>query len=181
MPKLPKLPSLPKEIKNGLNSLRVDPPIGFHFNVSIVDNMKNIGGDFSTAAKTLVDGSFQEVSGISVEMGTFELAEGGENRFTYKLPLGVKYSPLQLKRGLVSSFSALGEWCKEVFTNGLEEPITTKNILVSLLDEQSLPLTSWVFEGAYPTKWSVSNFNAMNSEIVIESMELTYRRFEQVG
>jgi phage tail-like protein len=155
------------------------PPVGFYFEVRILDATEAVGmvaGALGLTAK--VDGSFQEVSGISVEIPTFELAEGGENRFTYKLPQPIKYSPLTLKRGLVSSLSALSEWCQETFELGYNQTIMTKNVLVSLLDEEGMPLMAWAFTGAYPTKWSVSNFNAQGNEIVVETLELTYQRFE---
>lgn len=158
------------------------PPVGFHFEVRILDSYEAVGTSLGMAGITpKVDGSFQEVSGISVEMGFEELYEGGENRFVYKLPKSIKYSNLQLKRGLVSSVSALGEWCKETFEIGFNQPVITKHVLVNLLNEENHPLMGWIFIGAYPVKWSVSNFNAENSSIVIESLELAYRRFEQVN
>lgn len=161
--------------------LRYYPPVGFHFEVYIIDGYDGSGritnrssGDHS------IDASFQEVSGINVEIPTQEFYEGGENRFAYRLPLPMKYSPLQLKRGFVASSSALGEWCKKSFAHGLDQPIEVKNLLVSLLDEVGTPLMSWVFIAAFPTKLNVSSFNAKNNEIVVETMELSYRRFEQV-
>jgi phage tail-like protein len=158
------------------------PPVGFHFDVRILDKYDAIGAATGALGLTAsVDGSFQEVSGISASINGKDHYEGGENRFAYKLPESISYSPLQLKRGLVSSLSALGEWCNETFENGFDQPIETKTVLVNLLDESNLPLMSWVFLGAYPTKWSVSNFNAQNNEIVVESLELTYRRFEIVN
>jgi phage tail-like protein len=158
------------------------PPVGFHFEVRILDSYEGAG--MATGALGLtanVDGSFQEVSGISAEIPTEDFYEGGENRFTYKLPKPIRYTPLQLKRGLVSSLSALNEWCKETFELGFNLPIMTKTVLVTLLNEENSPLMGWVFIGAYPTKWNVSTFNAQGNEIVVESLELTYRRFEQVN
>jgi phage tail-like protein len=158
------------------------PPVSFHFDVRILDSYEAAGmamGGLGLSAD--VDGSFQEVSGISVHMPTEDFYEGGENRFAYKLPKPISYSNLLLKRGLVSSVSSLGEWCKETFELGLDKPIMTKHVMVSLLNEENIPLMGWVFIGAYPTKWSVSNFNAETSALVIESLELSYRRFEQVN
>src|SRR4051794_39688899 len=113
------------------------PPVGFHFDVRILDAYSAasiVGGQMGITPN--VDGSFQEVSGISVSIETEDLREGGENRFVYKIPKGyISYTPLVLKRGLVSATSALGEWCKETFENGFENSILTKDILVSLLNE----------------------------------------------
>jgi len=46
------------------------PPVGFHFKVEVLGLPPN---DF--------DVRFTEVSGLSVELATEEVAEGGENRF----------------------------------------------------------------------------------------------------
>jgi phage tail-like protein len=155
------------------------PPVGFHFDVRILDAAAAIGAVAGMIGVVPnVDGSFQEVSGISVSIETESLEEGGENRFAYKLPTKISYTPLVLKRGYVSSVSALGEWCQEVFENGFEQSIQTKDILVNLLSEDGTPLMSWTFIGAYPTKWSISNFNAQNNEIVVETLEFFYKRFE---
>lgn len=167
---------------SGSGNEKFYPPVGFHFDVRILDAYDAAGiATGALGATKDVDGSFQEVSGISVEIETDPQREGGENRIVYKLPKGISYTPLQLKRGLVSSFSALGEWCKETFEVGFDDVITTKDVFVSLLNEDNFPLMGWVFIGAYPTKWSVSSFNAMNNEIVVESLELTYRRFEIIN
>ena len=44
---------------------------------------------------------------------------------------------------------------------------------------QGDPLAFWSFEQAWPVKWSVSDFNAQDSTIAIETLELTYTRFQQ--
>ena len=67
------------------------PPSGFHFKVEF------IGVD---GMNTDTEQRFQEVSGLSFEVETEPLREGGENRFEYKLPKRIKYPNLILKRGL---------------------------------------------------------------------------------
>ena len=68
------------------------PPCGFYFRVEFV------GIDGMEDDK---EQRFQEVSGLSFEVETEELKEGGENRFVYKLPKRTKYPNLVLKRGLL--------------------------------------------------------------------------------
>jgi phage tail-like protein len=57
-----------------------------------------------------VDSSFQDVSGISSEMSTEDVSEGGENRFIHKLPTAIKQSNLELKRGIAPTSSPLVVW-----------------------------------------------------------------------
>jgi len=136
------------------------PPVGFHFKVEFLG--------FSSDADT----RFTDVSGLSVEMVTEEIAEGGENRFVQKYPTRVKYPELVLKRGLLCD-SGLVEW----INNCLDYQIEPANIDIKLLNEKHLPLITWHVVGAYPTKWSVSDLNASSSNIVVESLQMFYQYF----
>ena len=138
------------------------PPVGFHFKVEVLDLPPNDS-----------DVRFTEVSGLSVEMGTEEVAEGGENRFIQKYPLRAKYPDLVLKRGLLKD-SAVWDWIRQCIEDYNIEP---KNIDVKLLNEEHMPLMTWHLVGAYPTKWSVSDLNSTANAIVVESLQLFYQYF----
>jgi len=142
------------------------PPVSFYFQLTFS----------GVSGKT--EASFKEVSGITMEMGIEEIAEGGVNTFKHRVPTTAKFSNLVLKRGLVAKNSALAKWCLDTLGNGLEETIETKNIIVNLLDENGTPLKSWSFVNAWPVKWAVSDFNSMNNEIAIETLEFAYSYFE---
>ena len=138
------------------------PPVGFHFNVK-----------FTGISTTQNDHQFQSVSGLSVDLETEEIAEGGENRFKHKIPVRTKYPNLVLKRGLLVD-SGIIEWCRNALENLVVEPV---NLTVSLLDELHEPLQTWSVVHAYPIKWSVSDFNAEENKLIIETLELTYNYF----
>ncbi len=55
------------------------------------------------------------------------------------------------------------------------------NVLVTLLDGAKLPLASWLFQQAYPVKWSVSDLDATSNSVVIERMELVYQHMQPIG
>jgi phage tail-like protein len=38
-------------------------------------------------------------------------------------------------------------------------------------------LQTWNFTYAYPVKWSLSGFNATANSVVVESIELAYKKF----
>jgi phage tail-like protein len=137
------------------------PPVGFHFLVKFES--------FSDEADT----RFQEVTGLGVTVNTEEVSEGGENRFTHKLPKRTSYDTLVLKRGIIKN-SKITEWCKEAIENLNFEP---QNILVSLLNEQHTELCSWNIVHAYPVKWSFTGLNAQNNDLLIESIELNYQYY----
>jgi len=140
-----------------------DPAVGFYFLVEFngIDDLKD--GDIR----------FQEVSGLGAELGVEELKEGGENRFAHRLPAPAKYSNLVLKRGLITD-TALLKWFRNAVENFEFNPVSVK---VSLLNDIGKPLLNWNFVGAYPLKWSVSNLNAQKSEVMIDTIELSYQYY----
>jgi phage tail-like protein len=135
------------------------PPAGYHFKVVI----NSLEGEFE----------FQSVSGLSVDLEVEEIAEGGENRFKHKLPVKTKFPNLVLKRGLVVD-SSLIDWCRDAIENFNFSP---KDLTISLLNEEHKALMTWNIVHAYPIKWSIADFNAEESKIVIETIELVYSYF----
>ncbi|HCY41481.1 MAG TPA: glycerol acyltransferase [Prolixibacteraceae bacterium] len=136
------------------------PPLGFHFLVEFA-NQKD-------------EYQFQSVSGLSYNLGTEDITEGGENRFVHKLPLRPKYPNLVLKRGLLID-SELIDWCRSSVEDFSYSPT---DIIIKLLNEEHEPLITWNVIHAYPVKWAVADFNAEESKIVIETLELTYNYFK---
>ncbi len=126
------------------------------------------------------DAGFQEVSGLNSEIETEDVLSGGQNQFKYKLPKTVKFTNLVLKRGMMSTSSALTKWCTDTIGGGFAKPIVPKGIILKLLDENGSPLISWKFVNAYPVKWSVSDFKSQDNNIAIENLEFAYNYFEQM-
>jgi phage tail-like protein len=137
------------------------PPWGFYYRV-----------EFSIS-KDRNDARFQAVSGLSVEYDYESFKEGGENRFEHKLPVRTKYSDLTLKRGMLTDSSVI-KWFLAAFR---DREFKASDVSVTLMNEQGDPLRTWNVVHAIPKKWVVSDFNANESSIVIETMELTYRYF----
>jgi phage tail-like protein len=137
------------------------PPWGFYYKVefSISQNKK--------------DARFQGVSGLSVEYDMDEYKEGGENRFTHKLPVRTRYADLVLKRGMLTDSTVI-EWFLKAFRDREFEP---SDLSVILMNEQGEPLRTWKVVHAFPKKWLVSDFNSNESAVVIETLELSYRYF----
>jgi phage tail-like protein len=138
------------------------PPSAFYFSVVF------------GATLGLTDTSFQEVSGISAELETEPVIEGGENRFVHQLPKGVKHTNLELKRGIASATSPLVIWCRSVMELDFIVPIVTQPISVYLMNENRIPIRAWTFANAYPVKWSVDSFNSTKNEVAIEKIVLNY-------
>jgi phage tail-like protein len=151
------------------------PPPGFHFRVTI------LGAGALAAEMTGVDASFQEVSGIEARWETESVAEGGENRFVHQLPTRAQYADLVLKRGLVYRDSFFVEWVGATIGSALSLPIFTQNLLVTLLNEEGVPLVAWVFVNAWPKRWEVTGLESMRNDVAVESLEFSYNYFERIN
>lgn len=137
------------------------PPWGFYYKVEFgISTDKN-------------DVRFQAVSGLSVEYEMEEYKEGGENRFTHKLPLRTKYADMLLKRGMLTD-SGVIRWFLKAFR---DREFAPADINVILMSEKSEPLRTWKVTRAIPKKWLISDLNANDNALVIETLELSYRYF----
>ena len=142
------------------------PPVGFHFAVS-----------FELFPQTPYDVRFQEVSGLDVEMEMESYTEGGQNRFTWQLPKRSRYSDLVLKRGMFIG-SGIVLWCQDAFENFSFKPV---NVTIALLNEIHVPIQAWYVINAIPKKWTISNFNAEENSVVVESITLSYQYFNVIS
>lgn len=121
-----------------------------------------------------VDIRFQKVSGLSAEVKTQGLVEGGQNLYTHRLPTRVDYNNLILERGMVIG-SLLHLEFNEVLSLFKFRP---SNVMVTLFGDDKAPLAAWLFLKAFPVKWSTSDLDAGDEGLVIDSMELAYSRMQ---
>lgn len=152
------------EEKEPTNDRSIYPPVGFHFEVIF---------DGAAGPNTKIDCRFQEVTGFGVEISTEEIDEGGENRFSHRVPKKTKYNNLVLKRGLMMG-TGLIKWLDNAFNNFSFKPVL---VTVNLLNEKHEAIVSWDFARAYPVKWSTTDLKSTDNSVVIESLELSYQFF----
>lgn len=150
------------------------PLVSFHFRV-----------EFTGVGDNAIDNRFQSVSGLNFELETETRKEGGENRFEHVLPVRTKYPNLVLKRGMIKD-SGLKDWVISSLNalsgqvnsdNNTDPLIQPKNLTVSLLNEKHNNLITWNIVRAWPKKWSISDLNAEQNSIAIESLEFNYQYF----
>lgn len=150
-----------------LETFRAGPPLGFRFGVFFF---------FGGVIPNPLDIRFSKVSGIGSSVETQTLQEGGQNLYSHRLPKAIQYDNLVLERGLAVGSLLVAEFNA---TMSLFK-FNPSNVLVSLLDESALPISSWLFMTAYPVKWSISALDAESNQVVIESMELSYQRMQSI-
>ena len=143
----------------------MDPIVGMRFAVVFL-----AGG----ALPNPLDIRFQKVSGLEVEIETQALAEGGNNTGTLALPKGIKHGNLKLERGMVVGSPLNVEFVATMSTF----KFAPGNVLVTLLGADKAPLAAWLFIKAWPLRWAVSELDATEPRLVIDTMELAYTRMQ---
>jgi phage tail-like protein len=120
------------------------------------------------------DTRWQEVSGLTVSTEFEAWPEGGENRFSHQLPKSLQFGELVLKRGKFMGSGVL-HWARKAMENFEYKPT---NVLISLLDEEHLPIYNWYVVGAVPKRLEISGINAGSNEILVETLALQYQYFK---
>jgi phage tail-like protein len=136
-------------------------------------------GRFTFNVDGLVIGAFTEVSGLSVQIETEELAEGGQNQYTHKLPGRMKWPNLVLKRGITDTDN-LFEWFQKCSGDGLaaqHNTIERHNGSISLLDAAGKTVRRWNFLDAYPVKWTGPRLAATSRDLAVEELEVCHCGF----
>lgn len=141
-----------------------DPLMGFRFGVFF------LGG---VALAHPLDFRFQGVSGLEAQIGLspMELLAGGNA--IRRLPEKTTYKNLVLTRGM-PLFSTLR---MEIQESLMAAQGIARNVMVSILNEDGLPMNSWLFSDAYPVNWSLSPLDADSGKVIVETIELTYSKF----
>jgi len=145
------------------------PPLGYYFQVVFF-----IGG----LVPNPIDIRFQRVSGFRASMSPQTVEEGGENLFVHRLPGRINYENLVLERGLMTTPSLLNLEFQEAMSLFR---FNTGNVLVMLMNESEVPVSSWFFYKTYPVSWSTSDLNANENQVVIDTLELAYTRYQRIS
>jgi len=146
-----------------------DPLLGFKFQVEI-PGFGELG--------------FQKVSGLSLDVGILEVTEISNPITVTKLPDRISFSDLTLERGAVdaANYRALWDWYEsvvEALNKGYPADFRAKVIIRTapkgvLLDSTAggQGVKQWEVYNAFPKTVKFSDFDAMSSAVLIESLTL---------
>jgi phage tail-like protein len=150
-----------KAVNNLLFGGRKDPDVQFCFYVEI--------SGIQTA-------KFAECSGIEWTIQTESFWEGGNNRNKRHLIGQGSFKPLVLKKGFFAGNSEFFQLVRDQ-QNPAMKPGRT-NPAVVIMDEAGEEIGRFHFYNAICTRYQGPNFNARQSEIAFEEIELTYEWFD---
>jgi phage tail-like protein len=137
----------------------------FNFLVEIED----LGGD-----STSVVGGFSRVSGLSSRSEVVE-HRVGSSPMVFKIPGKTRFGNVVLEKGCTVS-GELYEWRRRVEKG--EDDRRSGSII--LLDANMKERARWNFYEAWPCRYEAPEFDALESSISIETLELCVERIERV-
>lgn len=136
--------------------------------------------------------SFQKVSGLKTSIEVVDYREGNNLDRVEKLAGMVTYDTVTLERGL-STDSDFMEWMKKV-TNvvgvggqdipdgGLSDfgaDSYRQNITINLHNKQGKRVKSYKLMGAFPSEYSIGDFDATSNDVVISTLVLQHHGIEE--
>jgi hypothetical protein len=88
-------------------------------------------------------------------------------------PRAVQYGTLTLRRGMTAS----GDWYR--WWDSARGPRTdaARRVVIVLMDPTNADVNRWTYTGAVPAAYHVSPLNALRSELVVETLELSVNGF----
>ena len=134
---------------------RKDPFHGFRFRVEF-DHVQH--------------GGFSKVKGLVRETKYETRREGGLNDYEHKLATSTSYGHLTLERGLADEY--LWEWHQDIIEDRVQNK--RKTLTIVLIDDAGEEAWRWLVESAFPVKWTGTDFDGANSQVLIESVELAH-------
>jgi phage tail-like protein len=149
-------------------TLPPDPFRGFNFVISLIDSSSP-----ATLAVTALSSAplagFAECSGLEMSMDIEEYKEGGNNGTILRFPTRVKWTNLRMKRGMTFA-GDLWQWHYD-FSQGVG---TRRDGAIVLQDETQTPAIVWSFTRGLPIKWTGPSFNAGQSQVAFEEIEIAH-------
>jgi phage tail-like protein len=118
----------------------------------------------------IIQAGFCEVIMPEATLDVIQFEEGRKSK------VSTEYGRLVLKWGVTGNME-LHNW----FKSASDGKLVRKNLSIILLDSRMEDVARWNFENAWPVMYYVSAFDAMGSEVVIETLEVEFERMERVN
>ncbi len=115
---------------------------------------------------------FNEVVLPTLTMETEDVKEGGQNKYTHKLPGRINAGTVKLKQGIVH-VDLMMKWYVDVMTKqkyGKQQEM----LIIVQYSALFIPLRIWQFENAYPIKWTGPQLQSGQSAAIVEEFEFAH-------
>ncbi|NUN13938.1 MAG: phage tail protein [Myxococcales bacterium] len=140
---------------------RTDPDVQFCFFIEI-DGLQTV--------------KFTEASGLEWTVETESFNEGGNNLHKVNLIGQGSFKPLVIKKGFYAGNGEFFTWLKTQMDPSI--PTVRSNVSVVIMNEAGDEIGRYNLYNAFCTKYQGPTFNAKQSEIGFEEIEISYDWFE---
>ncbi len=131
----------------------------------------------SDSNTTLGDGSFQDCTGLEVEMDVQEYLEGGRNDGVIRRVGRAKYQNVVLKRGMFHASGGevnreLWQWLQDVVSG--VRPVVRFDGVIQVRSTGENVVAVWRFDRGLPARVKGPELNAKTGEIAIEELHIAH-------
>ena len=114
---------------------------------------------------------FTEITCLKVTREKFEYRDGLDPLLTkQKFPALKTFEDITCKRGTYYGDNEFFEWWNSLQVN----PLPKRDIAVSLLNDDQVPIISWTVRNAWPSTVKATDLNAESNEAGIESITICH-------
>ncbi|MFI8106606.1 phage tail protein [Streptomyces sp. NPDC086023] len=117
-------------------------------------------------------GSWAQVQGLDVQwkMADYRAGDAGNDRWFF--PGFTEYTPLKLTRAACQDSETVKKWLS---SNSFGSKANGGEI--TLMDPHNKKVISWTMRRIIPVKWSITSFEAGQSKVALETLELQHLGF----
>ncbi len=175
-----------------MTNRRGSPILAFRFYVLLGDTPLALKNGLSMlkpgSGEVLLDAGFSEVSGLGMAQELYEYREGGQLDAVHKKPGQVNHGSITLRWGMGFN-NSLWEWhlnnarSLAYGEGGFKRKDGT--LICLPYDDVDDPLATsagtqvWYFRRAIPVRWTGPQFDANNSQVAIEGLEIAHEGLER--
>ncbi|MFF2625361.1 phage tail protein [Kitasatospora griseola] len=142
----------------------------------MVDQPFAVSSLFSLSIGTYAMGSFTRCDGLGCFMEMEERVEGGTNGRVWQLPTRLRYPPVVLSRPLTRQTVLIWAWLQQQ----ANIPVRLPGQLVALGPDRR-PIVRWLLDGVVPVRWTAPSFDADQSQVARETLEIAHNGFLAVS
>ena len=160
-----------------------NPLTGFRFAVSFSDQSSpsnglviSVGSVIAIGGVTPTVAGFSEISGLDASIEMFDYKEGGRNDFVHKFATRASFGNLSFKRG-VALKPDLWQWFNQVRQGSFG---ARRGVTITHLNADGTPALVWNVTRALPLKYTGPSWNAGQSTVAIESIDMAHEGLELV-
>jgi phage tail-like protein len=152
-----------------------NPLTGFRFFVAFSDAAGPAGALALGGVVPSIAG-FSEISGLDSSLEIFDYKEGGRNDYVHKFATRASFGNITFKRG-VAITPDLWQWYDTVRQGSFG---ARRGVMIAHLAADGTPALVWFVTRALPLKYVGPSWNAGQSSVAVESLEIAHEGLELV-